>query len=98
MQSLIELCVANKFNSLEKPKQIKLLSEPFSIENGLLTPTMKMKRSDAKNMFAKEIEDLYAAGMLTVAAIQKVNSANDVQVIPSNNAQADNALAHQNTT
>lgn len=46
-------------NGLEKPKAIKLLLEPFSIENGLMTPTMKFKRLSAKMKFQKEINELY---------------------------------------
>lgn len=34
--------------------------EPFSEANGLLTPTSKMKRNDAKKHFAEQIEKLYS--------------------------------------
>lgn len=44
---------ANQFNSLEKPKQMMLLLEPFSVENDMLTPTFKLKRAQAKKNFAK---------------------------------------------
>ena len=44
----------------EKPKQIKLLNEAFSPANGLLTPTMKMKRNVLKDNFEKDIENLYS--------------------------------------
>lgn len=44
---LCSLAIANKFNSLEKPKQITLLIEPFSQDNDILTPTMKIKRNIA---------------------------------------------------
>lgn len=37
----------NKFNSLEVPKQMILRTDPFTIENEFLTPTMKMKRNIA---------------------------------------------------
>ena len=45
------LATKNKLNSLEKPKQLILLTEPFSIENGILTPTMKIKRNIATEKF-----------------------------------------------
>jgi long-chain acyl-CoA synthetase len=45
------LAVANKFNSLEKPKQICLLADPFTVESDILTPTMKLKRNIAKKMY-----------------------------------------------
>ena len=56
------LATVSKFNSLEKPKQITLLSEPFTIENDILTPTIKLKRNIAKNKFQKEIDAMYVAG------------------------------------
>ena len=56
------LATVNKFNSLEKPKQITLLLEPFTIENDILTPTMKLKRNIAKIKFQKEIDAMYVAG------------------------------------
>ena len=38
--SILSLADANKFNSLEKPKQITLLSKPFNELNpDILTPT-----------------------------------------------------------
>lgn len=43
----------------EIPKAVKLRSELFSLENGFLTPTFKMKRPEARKMLAKEIEQLY---------------------------------------
>lgn len=49
-------------NGLEKPKGIKLLKDPFSIENGLLTPTMKFKRNVAKKQFNEDIIQLYEKG------------------------------------
>lgn len=52
----------NKFNSLEKPKQICLLLDPFTIENDILTPTMKLKRNIAKQVYDAQIKELYAKG------------------------------------
>ena len=40
-------------------RRVLLLTEPWSIENGLLTPTLKLKRPQVVSRFAKEIEKLY---------------------------------------
>ena len=50
-QDLLKLASENKLNSLEKPKQMILLNDPFTIENDLLTPTLKLKRNVAKIRF-----------------------------------------------
>lgn len=63
------LADANKFNPLERPKQFKLMADPFTVENDFLTPTFKMKRNVAKIKLEKEIEDLY--GMAPVIATCK---------------------------
>jgi long-chain acyl-CoA synthetase len=34
--------------------------EPWSIEEGLLTPTMKLKRTELERRFAPEIRALYS--------------------------------------
>ena len=47
-EDLMKLAGENKLNSLEKPKQILLISDPWSEDNGFLTPTFKMKRNVAK--------------------------------------------------
>uniref|UniRef100_A0A7I4CCW8 Long-chain-fatty-acid--CoA ligase n=1 Tax=Physcomitrium patens TaxID=3218 RepID=A0A7I4CCW8_PHYPA len=49
-----------KLRGFEFAKAVKLTAEPFSIENGLLTPTLKLKRPQAKTRFAQAIADMYA--------------------------------------
>jgi long-chain acyl-CoA synthetase len=59
MGSILELSKENQLQVHEKPKNLKLITEPFSVENGLLTPTMKLKRNVAKEMFLADIEKMY---------------------------------------
>jgi len=40
-------------------KDIYLHPDPFSVQNGLLTPTMKSKRPQLKAYFKPQIEDMY---------------------------------------
>ncbi len=48
-----------KLTLVEKIKKIQLIDENFSIENGLLTPTMKVKRKKVIEKYKKELEKLY---------------------------------------
>ena len=55
-----KLATENKLAGFEKIKNVYLLLEPFSIENNLLTPTMSLKRHEAKKMFANHLDAMYA--------------------------------------
>jgi len=44
----------------EKIRNFHLLAEPFSVEAGTLTPTMKLKRSVVEERYADEIDEMYA--------------------------------------
>ena len=39
---------------------ITLVADPFTVENGLLTPTFKLKRPQAKEAFQEAISRMYA--------------------------------------
>jgi long-chain acyl-CoA synthetase len=41
-------------------RRVRLSLEPWTIDNGLLTPTMKVKRGEVEQHFSKEIGALYA--------------------------------------
>ncbi|NXI09980.1 ACSL5 ligase, partial [Irena cyanogastra] len=47
--------------SFEQVKDLYIHTELFSVENGLLTPTLKAKRGDLVKYFEKEIEALYSS-------------------------------------
>jgi len=48
-----------EFPGYAKVRRVLLLTEPWSIENGLLTPTLKFKRARVLARYEKEIEELY---------------------------------------
>jgi long-chain acyl-CoA synthetase len=64
---LIELAKINKLSGLEKIKAIYLTSDPFSIENDILTPTMKIKRNVAAKAYAEQIDAMYKSLAETAA-------------------------------
>jgi long-chain acyl-CoA synthetase len=51
--------LAGQFGSYEIPKKVLVMSEPFSTENGTLTPTLKLKRRIVLDRYGKAIEALY---------------------------------------
>jgi long-chain acyl-CoA synthetase len=51
--------INKKLTVLEKIKKIQLIDENFSIENGLMTPTMKVKRKKVTEKYKNQLEKLY---------------------------------------
>lgn len=49
----------SKLNSLERIRKYHITRTPFSIENHLLTPSMKLMRYSAKKVFKDVVEHLY---------------------------------------
>ncbi|TKA41677.1 hypothetical protein B0A49_12939, partial [Cryomyces minteri] len=49
----------NKFNSYERVRGVRLLVEPFTIENELLTPTLKLKRPQTAKKYREHLDLLY---------------------------------------
>ncbi len=52
--------VNKELASFETIKRFKVLEGDFTIDNGLLTPTLKVKRKRVEERYAAEIEKLYA--------------------------------------
>lgn len=48
------------FKGYERPRDILVLAEDFTIENGLLTPTLKLRRNEVIARYRPQIEALYA--------------------------------------
>ena len=51
MEDLDALSKQNKLSSLEKPKDIYITEEKFSVENNILTPTFKLKRNVGRDAY-----------------------------------------------
>ena len=60
-EDIRKLAKQNGLYGFEIPKAIYLSTELFSVENGLLTPTFKLKRQQARDRYEKEIESMYSA-------------------------------------
>ncbi len=51
----------HKFKGYEIPRSFILVEEPFSVENGMLTQTMKLKRRNVVERYGDQIEAAYEA-------------------------------------
>uniref|UniRef100_A0A8C5LMN0 Arachidonate--CoA ligase n=1 Tax=Leptobrachium leishanense TaxID=445787 RepID=A0A8C5LMN0_9ANUR len=60
LEDLLKLGKDTGLKSFEQVKDIVLHPELFSIENGLLTPTLKAKRPELRKYFQAQIDELYA--------------------------------------
>ena len=59
----IEIYLENlnkSLSSVEKVKKYKLIKEEFTIENGMLTPTLKIKRKKILEKYKEDLEKLYS--------------------------------------
>lgn len=61
LEDLTRLGKEGGLKSFEQVKAIGIHTEMFSIENGLLTPTLKAKRNEMRQCFRPEIDKLYVA-------------------------------------
>ena len=58
----------NKLKGYEYLKGLYLTMDLFSVENGLLTPTFKVKRHEAVKQFKDQIEAVYAKGPANISS------------------------------
>eukprot|EP00029_Vermamoeba_vermiformis_P011063 TRINITY_DN598_c0_g1_i1.p1 TRINITY_DN598_c0_g1~~TRINITY_DN598_c0_g1_i1.p1 ORF type:complete len:659 (+),score=220.18 TRINITY_DN598_c0_g1_i1:19-1995(+) len=59
LQDLHALAITEKLKGFEIIKNVYLESEPWTVENNLLTPSMKLKRPAIKKKYQSHIESLY---------------------------------------
>ncbi|MBP7735130.1 MAG: long-chain fatty acid--CoA ligase [Spirochaetes bacterium] len=56
----IQKQISGKIGSYEMPKRYLILPEPFTVDNGMLTQSFKLKRKKVMEKLGAEIEALYA--------------------------------------
>ncbi|XP_032844425.2 long-chain-fatty-acid--CoA ligase 5 isoform X2 [Tyto alba] len=61
LEDMIRLGKEAGLKSFEQVKDLYIHTEMFSVENGLLTPTLKAKRAELVKLFQKQIEALYSS-------------------------------------
>jgi long-chain acyl-CoA synthetase len=60
--------LSEEFKGFEKPRAVALVGDDFTIGNGLLTPTLKLKRREVLARHGKLIDELYARSPAPTAA------------------------------
>ncbi|NWH36136.1 ACSL1 ligase, partial [Chloropsis hardwickii] len=60
LEDMVRIGKESGLKSFEQVKDIVLHTEMFSIDNGLLTPTLKAKRPELRKYFQSQIDELYA--------------------------------------
>ncbi|NWQ93539.1 ACSL1 ligase, partial [Burhinus bistriatus] len=60
LEDMLRVGKESGLKSFEQVKDIFMHNEMFSIENGLLTPTLKAKRPELRKYFQSQIDELYA--------------------------------------
>ena len=50
----------SEFPGYAKIRRVAVIHEPWSIENNLLTPTLKLKRAKVLDKYKAEVDKLYA--------------------------------------
>jgi len=61
LRDLLKLAIEANFNGLEKIKFIIISFEGFTVDNGCMTPTMKIVRKKVELKFKNRIDELYSS-------------------------------------
>ena len=54
------MTLIKNYQLLKKIKKFKLIEQEFTIENGLMTPTLKLKRKKIIEKYKQDLENLYS--------------------------------------
>ena len=67
--------LGSRFRSFERPRDCVLTTSTFTVENGLLTPTLKLKRREVLARYGQALEALYDRPAPPVAEPQRLGPA-----------------------
>jgi long-chain acyl-CoA synthetase len=71
LTDMMALAKKYRLSTLQRPKQIYLETEPFSIANGILNATQKFMRHAAEKKYQDVVEALYKEGPLPIEEYRK---------------------------
>ena len=54
----------SEFPGFAKIRRVTLLLEPWTVDNGLLTPTLKTRRENVLKRYASQVEGMYQNGLV----------------------------------
>lgn len=60
--------LSTSFRNFEVPRRVRLIREDFTTDNGLLTPTLKLKRRNAESRYGVALDELYREPLESTAA------------------------------
>lgn len=60
LEDLIRIAKENDKQKFEIPRNIRLYDDDWTIENGLLTAAMKIKRNRIYKKYEKDIKEMYS--------------------------------------
>ncbi|KAJ6107673.1 hypothetical protein N7523_008996 [Penicillium sp. IBT 18751x] len=63
LRDLERVAKKHKFQGYERVKNVSLRLEPFTVENNLLTPTLKLKRPPTVKAYREVLDQLYAQAL-----------------------------------
>jgi len=69
MADIKKLSKSNGLHGFETVKAVHLESDPFSVDNGMLTPTFKMKRQQIRDRYEKIIDELYKSSPAPISKL-----------------------------
>ncbi len=84
-----------RLKAFERVRDVHVTREPFSVDNGLLTPSLKLRRFAAKRRYQMELDCMYDAASVAEASRQRRVSSEMRDRRHSNPGAAPPSTAHQ---